>query len=158
VLVIDAAYFPVAANALGMALAGEHEENIAWRHFTGGASRFVREPEERERMSKEVVGDLRSALGRYPDDTRLRTLIDDLLRAAPEFAALWEQAPVAVRAASRKTVEHPEIGRITLDCDSLHVAGSDLRLIVYTAAPGSEEAGKLALLATIGTQTFAPGD
>jgi transcriptional regulator with XRE-family HTH domain len=158
VLVIDAAYFPVAANALGVALVGARDANIAWRHFTGGASRFVREPEERERMSKEVVGDLRAALGRYPDDPRLRTLIDELLEASPEFAALWEQAPVGVRAASRKTIDHPEVGRITLDCDSLHVAGSDLRLIVYTAEPGSEEAGKLALLATIGTQTFAPGD
>jgi len=159
VLVIDAAYFPVAANALGHALVGAREDNIAWRHFTGdGAGRFIRTAEEHERMSKEVVGDLRAARGRYPDDPRLRRLIDDLLEASPEFAVLWEQAPVGVRAASRKTVDHPEVGRMTLDCDSLHVAGSDLRLIVYTAEPGSEEAGKLALLATIGTQSFATPD
>ena len=73
-------------------------------------------------MSREVVGDLRAASGRYPDDARLRRLIDELLEASAEFAALWEEAPVGVRAASRKTIDHPEVGRITLDCDSLHVA------------------------------------
>ena len=60
-----------------------------------------------------------------------------------------------MRGASRKTIDHPEVGLITLDCDSLTVTGSDLRLIVYTAAPGSAAANALALLATIGLQTFA---
>lgn len=32
----------------------------------------------------------------------------------------------------------------------------DLRIVVYTAPPGSEAASKLALLATIGTQPMAP--
>jgi transcriptional regulator with XRE-family HTH domain len=162
VVVIDAAYTVVASNRLAVALVGDsgrsgepRDRNIAWRHFTGGASRFVRAAEERDRMSQEVVGDLRAALGRYPDDTGLRTLIGDLRAASPEFAALWEQRPVAVRAASRKTIDHPEIGLVTLDCDSLNVVGSDLRLIVYTAEPGSPAAGALELLATIGLQTFS---
>jgi hypothetical protein len=50
---------------------------------------------------------------------------------------------------------HPEVGPITLDCDVLTARGSDLRLIVSTAAPGSAGAGALALLATIGLQTFS---
>ncbi|MEA2283420.1 MAG: hypothetical protein QOK21_4027 [Solirubrobacteraceae bacterium] len=33
--------------------------------------------------------------------------------------------------------------------------GSDLRLIVYTAAPGSPDADALALPAAIGTQSFS---
>jgi hypothetical protein len=49
--------------------------------------------------------------------------------------------------ADRKTIVHPEIGQITVDCDVMTVAGSDLRLIVYTAPPGSEDARALALLA-----------
>ena len=162
VVVIDAAYTVVAANPLGVALVGDASRaddprgrNIAWRHFTGGPSRFVRAPDELERMDHEVVGDLRAALGRYPDDAGLRTLIDDLRAASPRFAERWEQRSVAVRGASRKTIDHPEVGLITLDCDSLTVTGSDLRLIVYTAAPGSPEASALALLATIGLQTFS---
>src|SRR4051812_3355919 len=163
VIVIDASYTVVAANPLAVALVGEpsraddpRERNIAWRHFTGAAGRFVREAEERARMDQEVVGDLRAALGRYPDDDGLRTLIDDLRAASPRFAEQWEQRPVALRRESRKTIDHPEVGRITLDCDSLNVQGSDLRLIVYTAAPGSPEVGALELLATIGVQTFTP--
>jgi hypothetical protein len=43
---------------------------------------------------------------------------------------------------------------VTLDCDVLTVAGSDLRIIVYTAAPGSLDARALELLGAIGMQTF----
>jgi transcriptional regulator with XRE-family HTH domain len=167
VIVIDAAYFVVARNALGVALVGDADgaendpdpraRNIAWRQFmmANARSRFVRTGEEAERMDAELVADLRAALGRYPDDPRLRSLIDDLLAGSERFATLWNHRPVSVRRASHKTIDHPEVGRITLDCDSLHVAGSDLRLIVYTAGPGSPEAGALELLATIGTQSFS---
>nr|WP_244188314.1 hypothetical protein [Streptomyces regalis] len=34
------------------------------------------------------------------------------------------------------------------------MAGSDLRLIVYTAEPGTEDAERLALLAVFGTQSL----
>jgi len=50
---------------------------------------------------------------------------------------------------------HPEIGPITLDCDSLTVSDSDFRLVVYTAARGSEAASQLELLAAIGLQQFS---
>ena len=46
----------------------------------------------------------------------------------------------------RKTIDHPEVGRVTVDCDELTVAGSDLRIIVYSAPPGSDDARALALL------------
>ena len=54
--------------------------------------------------------------------------------------------------ASPKTVDHPQVGSLTLDCDVLSVAGSDLRIMVYTAEPGSRDAERLALLAVLGTQ------
>jgi transcriptional regulator with XRE-family HTH domain len=162
VVVIDAAWTVIAANPLAVALVGEaageadpRARNVAWRHFTGAPTRYARDAEEDARLEVEAVADLREALGRYPDDGPLQALIADLQEASPRFAELWSRrAEVAPRTASRKTIVHPEIGPITLDCDILIVRGSDLRLIVYTAPPGTPDANALALLATIGLQTF----
>ena len=73
---------------------------------------------------------------------------------SPRFAELWEQRPVRRHIASRKTVVHPEVGEITLDCDALTVRGSDLRMVVYTAAArltgragaGAARRGRVAVL------------
>ena len=98
-------------------------------------------------MEEGWVGDLHRAAGRYPNDGPLHALIEELRALSPRFEELWQQRPVAMHTADRKTIEHPQIGRITVDCDVMTVAGSDLRLIVYTAPPGSDDARALALLA-----------
>jgi hypothetical protein len=59
-----------------------------------------------------------------------------------------------VHTASRKTFQHPEVGRLTLDCDTLLIHGTDLRLVVYTAPPGSPDAEALELLSVVGLQRF----
>ena len=76
----------------------------------------------------------------------------DLRTTSARFAELWEEHRVASRAGDRKTVD-PSVGRITLDCDVLTVVGSDLRVIAYTAAPGSVDADRLALVGVLGLQT-----
>jgi transcriptional regulator with XRE-family HTH domain len=163
VTVLDAAWEVVAANALAAALLGDlsgrppRERNVAWRHVLRMPGRVVRTPQEDAAMDAEIVADLHAALGRYPDDEPLRALIADLRAASPHFAQLWEERPVGRRTAGRKTFEHPEIGAITLDCDILTVADSDLRLVVYTAAPGTPDASALALLGAVGLQSFAQG-
>jgi transcriptional regulator with XRE-family HTH domain len=161
VVVLDPSWEIVAANALARALTGvdptaaPRDRNIAWSLFTGRGSRFERTAEEAAAIEEEAVADLHDATGRYPGDPALRALVEDLRAASPRFAELWELRPVARRAADRKTIVHPEVGRITLDCDILTVVGSELRLIVYTAAPGSPDADALALLGAIGTQSFS---
>jgi hypothetical protein len=101
-----------------------------------------------------MVAELREALGRFPNDGYLGSLIEDLLARSPRFAELWQQRPVARAPARRKTFQHPEIGEITLDCDALAVQGTDLNVIVYTAPAGSPDARALALLGAIGLQSF----
>jgi PAS domain-containing protein len=161
VVVLDPSWEIVAANALAQALTGvdptsaPRERNIAWRLFTGGGSRFDHTDEERSALEEEAVADLHDATGRYPDDPSLRELVADLRAGSARFAELWERRPVARRSSDRKSIVHPEVGRVTLDCDMLTVMGSDLRLIVYTAAPGSPDADALALLGAIGTQSFS---
>ena len=53
-----------------------------------------------------------------------------------------------------KIIDHPSAGLIALDCDTLIVAGDDLRIMVYTAEPGTEDAERLALAVVIGTQAL----
>jgi transcriptional regulator with XRE-family HTH domain len=158
VMVVDAAWQIVAWNPLAAALIGDpsnysgRERNVLWRYFTGLPSRFVRDQGEEEALEAEAVADLHDALGRYPEDLELRTLIADLRKVSERFDRLWETRPVGVRAASRKTIDHPEVGRLTVDCDVLTVHGTDLRLIVYSATPGSADADALALIGVVGLQ------
>ena len=81
-------------------------------------------------------------------------------RAAPETAGvpaeLWESGEVgSPQDRSRhKIIDHPDVGLIALDCDALIVAGDHLRITVYTAEPGTEDAERLALAIVLGTQAL----
>ena len=101
-----------------------------------------------------MVADLRAATARYPADQQLRRLIADLRANSDRFAELWDSGAVGRHEAARKTIDHPQVGPLTLDCDVLTVAGSDLRIIIYTAEPGTEDAERLALLTVLGTQAL----
>jgi transcriptional regulator with XRE-family HTH domain len=140
VLVVDACWDVIARNPLAEALLGSGRGNILLAHFRGEPTRMVRTPEQIAMSEQAWVADLHGAAGRYPHDTRLRELIAELHAASPRFTDLWERRPVARYEAARKTIEHPVIGRVTVDCDELTVGGSDLRIVVFTVAPGSPDA------------------
>jgi hypothetical protein len=99
-----------------------------------------------------LVADLRDVATRYPADRELTDMIGALRTSSPEFARLWKGSTVAHHGSERKTVDHPHVGEVELDCDVLSVRGADLRIVVYTAAPGSEAADKLRLLTVLGLQ------
>jgi hypothetical protein len=162
VTVYDATWEIVAWNRLGAALLGDlealdgRERNLVWREFRGTPpSRFARDGEETGRFRQELVSDLHAALGAYPEDERLAALIADLRAGSEDFERYWARGEIAVRTASRKTITHPEVGPITVDCDVLTVRKSNLRMIVYSCAPGSEDAEKLALVGVVGLQRMA---
>jgi hypothetical protein len=50
---------------------------------------------------------------------------------------------VGVYEQEHKTIDHPELGVLQVDCDILTTHRSDLRVVVYTAAPGSRSAKAL---------------
>jgi transcriptional regulator with XRE-family HTH domain len=161
-VVFDAGWDLVAWNPLGAALLGDlealsgRERNLAWREFLGAnPSRFRREDEETERFRREIVFDLHAAIGTYPEDERLADLVAELRAASEEFERHWVAGRVAERTASQKVIVHPEVGPILVDCDVLSVRASDLRLVVYSAAPNTEDAEKLALLGVVGLQRMA---
>lgn len=157
VAVFDAAWTQLLANPLYTALMGERhgrERNGAWRAFLGSGDRVRYTAQSRRSMETAVVADLRTAAGRYPDDQQLRRLVTELRTNSERFAELWDTGALGRHEAASKTIDHPQVGSLTLDCDVLSVAGSDLRIMIYTAEPGTQDTERLELLAVLGTQTL----
>jgi transcriptional regulator with XRE-family HTH domain len=162
VAVHDAACNLIVANQPYDALMGETtawrglERNGVWRNLVGPGSRTVHTPEEQARFESLLVADLRMTAARYPADRGLKRLITELTSYSPRFVELWESGEVgSPQDQSRhKIIDHPDVGLIALDCDALVVAGDDLRITVYTAEPGTQDAERLALAVVLGTQAL----
>jgi transcriptional regulator with XRE-family HTH domain len=162
VVVYDATWTLVLANAAYDALMGDTtswrglERNAVWRNVAGLPTRVVHTAEEWAEHVARLVADLRMTVSRYPADRALTRLVAELTERSPRFAELWESdAPQPPpEAGKRKVIDHPAVGPITLDCDALLVALDDLRISVYTAEPGTEDAERLALALVLGTQAL----
>lgn len=136
----DPAQEPGRRRNLVRAVFGDGSDGIAaWtvRHETRG---------EVEEFRRALVADLRSASATHPRDPGLSALIADLRATSGDFARLWDTGAVGVHVSSRKTVVHPLLGDLELDCDVLTTPGSDIRLVVYSAATSSPAAAALEFL------------
>lgn len=153
-IVMSAAFEVLAWNDLAAALMEDfgalapRDRNLARKAFLGTERLYGISDDVHFRHS--VVNELRTALTRYPTDETLSNLVTELRDGSPDFARLWERHDVAVSPALRKTFRNTAVGEITVDCDSLKLVEVDQHLILYTAALGTPDADKLALLAMIG--------
>ena len=162
VVVYDATWTVILANAGYDALMGETstwrgiERNSIWRNLVGPGTRVAHTALEQAEHEARLVADLRLTASRYPADRALQRLVGELAKQSPRFAELWDSdaPPPLPDTSKRKIVKHPEVGLIALDCDTLIVAMDDLRITVYTAEPGTEDAERLALAIVLGTQTL----
>lgn len=100
---------------------------------------------DRDATDAAVVSDLRRATGRFPQDRRLAALIRELAAGNQRFAELWATGEVAAHREDHKTIDHPSVGPVTVDCDVLTDLDSELKIVIMTAAPGSEDETKLRL-------------
>lgn len=160
--VFSAAWDLVWWNPMWAALAGDPgtqhglDRNIAWRHFTDASGVIEFDATHAEEFSDDLAADLREAVGRYPDDPALKDLIARLLTMSPDFARRWSRAHIARHRSSTKTATATPVGPITVDCDVLTVPGTDLRIVMFTAASGSVDASRLEMLQVRGTQVLEP--
>jgi transcriptional regulator with XRE-family HTH domain len=160
VAVYDAAWNLIVANAPHAALMGDSssqrglERNGVWRNFVGRDTRAVYTPEEHRALQAGLVADLRVAAANYPADRGLRSLIAELRASSELFAGLWDSGAVSPHREAHKLIDHPLVGRFAVDCDILTVAGVDLRIMVYTAQPGTKDSELLALATVLGTQSL----
>ncbi|MBB5377439.1 transcriptional regulator with XRE-family HTH domain [Deinococcus metalli] len=96
-----------------------------------------------EASNRAIVADLRRASVRYPTDTRLADLLQRLIAGNATFAALWRGGAVGQHTEDCKTVEHPVVGDIHVDCDVLSTGDSDFKIVALTSPPGSEDARRI---------------
>jgi transcriptional regulator with XRE-family HTH domain len=161
VMVISAKGDILAWNALAAALVGDwsrfpvRERNINWQRFLGAEGRVSQSPEERARTEAQSVSSLRAAQMLHPDDPDLARLVADLRAGSERFEELWHEAPAAPWLSHVKTVDHPDVGSIVLDCESLTIPDSGQTVVVYSAEPGTRAFEQLELLRVVGTQRLA---
>ena len=148
-------------NALAEALVGVQTQHtglrrsMIYRWFTDPAARALHPAEDHLMHSRIHVASLRAVHGRPGDDAEAQNLVDHLLAESEEFAGLWARHEVAHRAGMTKRFVHPLVGTLTLDCQVLTAENLTEKLIVFTAAPGTEDAERLALLGVVGSQRFS---
>lgn len=134
----DPSGLPPAERNLARALFGTGEGRWHLRPVTSTAGPYA--------FETAIVADLREAVSRYPADPELAALVDGLRAASPFFGELWSVAGMGQLTGDLKTISHPELGDVTLDCDVLTVPGVDLRIVTYTAAQGTSGADQLDFL------------
>jgi transcriptional regulator with XRE-family HTH domain len=126
-----------------------------YRWFTDTAERLRYPEHDRDRQSRAAVANLRAAYGSMGPNSRAGELVRALQKASAEFAGLWERHEVARRFADHKTLIHPDLGEIELDCQVLFTEDQSQALLVLTAPASTEAYEKLQLLAVLGHQHFA---
>ncbi|NJQ14104.1 helix-turn-helix transcriptional regulator [Streptomyces bohaiensis] len=154
----------LAQNPMAVALLGDTSRcsglarSAIHRWFTDPAER-ARYPEaDWGRQSRAQVANLRAAHGVQGPRSRAGALVRALLQESEEFAELWERHEVARRFADRKTLLHPEVGAIELDCQALFTEDRSQTLLVFTAEPRTAAHETLRLLSVLGTARFDPAE
>lgn len=146
----------LAQNRLSVLLMGDHmtgagiENSVTWRWFTDPRYRAMFPVEDHEHQARLSVADLRSTWTRRRDDPEVSALVDALLQRSEEFRMLWSRHEVGPRTEVCKTMVHPRLGPITLDCEVLSIAGSGQRMVILSAPAASESYHKLKHLNELG--------
>ncbi|MFJ6076274.1 helix-turn-helix transcriptional regulator [Streptomyces sp. NPDC093065] len=107
---------------------------VRWFFLDRRSHRF----EDWEAVAGDVIGMLRLDVGRYPDDARLRALVEDLTVRSPLFAEFWSKQRVSADVPARKVIRHPTAGSLTFDVVGVSPPSvPDQTLFVFTAGSGS---------------------
>lgn len=141
---------------LSVALVGDLRVHVGpmrsrgYRWFADPRSRAIHAAEDHEHLSRLYAAGLRALVSQRGAGSRAAHLADDLLTRSEEFATLWAAHEVGGEGDVVKRYDHPEVGRLELDCQTLLDPHQSHRLMVYTASPGTESHERLQLLAVLG--------
>ena len=161
-------YDVLAMNRLGRALYSpvladpRRPANTAWFVYMNPSEAeafFV----DYDQVARNAAAMLRMELGRNPHDEELIALVSELSTCSELFRHQWASQDVRLKGHGSKRVNHPVVGRLELNFESMDLSTEPgLQLNVYTAAAGGPTAANLALLAswasqqTLATELHAP--
>lgn len=127
--------------------------SIGYRWFTDPTTRALYDPRDHDFLGRMFASGLRQFATIRGRDSRAAALAAQLLDESEEFQRVWELHEIGIRPRDTKRYVHPDVGALTLSCQTLLDEEQGHRLLVYTASPGSESQEKLTLLAMIGATT-----
>ncbi|MET9816233.1 helix-turn-helix transcriptional regulator [Streptomyces sp. NPDC006355] len=156
--VVEGRYFDVlAANALATALSPR---------LAPGGNRLrdlFLDPAEQalhpdwEKAAEGMVAGFRQSVGTETDDPRFVALVGELSLASDHFSRLWARHDIEVCEGASKDIDHPRVGRLRLNRELLGIGGAaGQTLVLFHPDPGTDDAGKLALLASAVPAPSAP--
>ena len=117
------------------------ERNVLWLFFTTdpGCSPFLNWPVE----ARQLVGQLRAHLARYPGEPRGPELVAALTAASPKFAELWVEHTTARFRGYRKNFQHPVAGPLSLDIIALTASSNGQQHLIVMLPADQATADKL---------------
>ncbi len=150
---------------------GRYLDILAWNDFAeallGGRASLppgpynllvmlLRDPDIRNRCphwettARQYIAMLRAAVATDPTHPRATEIIGELSIHSADFRRLWARHDVKETLHGTKLFRHPRLGDITLDWDTYPLPGNPGPfLLVYTAEPGTPDAERLQLLASL---------
>ncbi|MCS5735995.1 helix-turn-helix transcriptional regulator [Herbiconiux daphne] len=159
-LVVSDLGVTLAQNAMSLALNGDEmhftgpARSAVFRWFTDPAARARYPERDHAHQSRVQAANLRAAVGGGAGEADARALVEELVRQSAEFRSVWAAHEVARRFDDHKTLVHPELGEIEVDCQPLFTENAAQALLVLTPRAGTDAADKLRLLQVVGV-TFA---
>lgn len=148
-------------NRLAIALLGEQTRfeglarSAAYRWFTDPGERRIYPQAEQDHQAAVLVANLRVSATSGGPKSRAAAVANQLRTQSAEFVRIWDRHNVTGRGDEVKTIVHPQLGPIQLTCQILFTQDGGQALLVFTAAPGSQDHTQLQMLNVIGTQNLA---
>ncbi|WP_326550841.1 helix-turn-helix domain-containing protein [Micromonospora sp. NBC_01813] len=96
--------------------------------------------------ARAVVGNLRLAAGRHPDDVAISALIGELTVQSPDFSDMWAAHRVKAGGDATYEMRHPLVGAMTVTQQSLQTE-QGRTVVIATTEPGSPSREAMSLLA-----------
>lgn len=129
----------------GVAAVPAADRNLLWVVFTDPAVRDLLGDWTAD--SRRFLTQFRAEVGPRLTDPGVVDLVSRLQAVSPAFREGWASHDVDRFSSTERRFEHPVVGTLVLEHHQLTPADAPgLQLVVYTAAAGSESAGKLGRL------------